>query len=1049
MTESNPVSTVNEDISSTNNAEQQETTTATPTPPTTVTNDESNQEVTVVPTKDTTNENVIDENKTEEKEQILESSSNINTKESESQSKEPSSERQFQDAEKATENDAEVYDDNDSEYEDVDDEEGEEIDEKNHTQVLNKSATEEDDERINIKPRRLPKKRDENEHSEGYEDDDNQNVPNTNAKSNRRGEKKSDKNLEPLDDDNDARNPAYIPRKGKFYEHDDRTNDQSEQPKQETTRNRNRPYRDSDAKWQHDLYYDYEDESHSHQSNYRGQRRGGRFSRGSGGDRGGRDDRNQLHLNDYIPPAQRGRGGGYRQQQLYYDEDNDYRRRAPPYVKSRNDHMNNFEFEDYNRSSYNNNRGRGNRNNYVEQQAPPRRQRRDFEQYQTEEQSIPPRRNQQYTNTTEQTVHRERNFTNTQFQQQRNIPKNNNRDDQKRSTGQTYEVNQDDNNNKNRNQRRENNEPPRRQGRNNRNQQQQQNEPSTTNSNLSAEAPSFERSKRYSNMRSNVSNSGPQQQQQQPPPVQQPQIPMQSYQDQRTGYYDQNHWQQAPPPPTTYLPQQQQMIPAQMYHPQQPIPPQPYYVAPPYQQAAQYVPINYPQGSIPPQVRYIGGEHQRRLLKYLLDENNHNPLERPVYNDSHTLTVTMNMALQQIIDFDEKNEILAISGWIVLTWHDYSLQWKPEEFGNIQAIRIPSTRVWIPDILLYNSADLNFEGIMKTNLVVQSNGINLTTDHSEGQLDAYVQSGEWDLESFIVVRKAVVYECCPTVYPFILFTIRIRRRTLYYVVNVVVPCVLISFMTVLGFLLPPDSGEKLTLQITILLSIVMFSLLIAGIIPASSTALPTIVMYFTTVMCICSMSVFATVMVLVLHHRNAKNHTMPMWIHLYINQYLAWLLCMKRPGHDLSWKGIRHRCSLKNNSIHNHKYSSTPLLENSSKSLLANIMNIDKQTYQKSNNQLLIPIMNHVENSSHNHDTNDVLIPYDMNIYRSDLRMIMYELKFLSDYIRKEEEDDDISQDWKFSAMVIDRLCLVLFSIMTTIFSYVTLFSAPNFLKLR
>jgi len=60
-----------------------------------------------------------------------------------------------------------------------------------------------------------------------------------------------------------------------------------------------------------------------------------------------------------------------------------------------------------------------------------------------------------------------------------------------------------------------------------------------------------------------------------------------------------------------------------------------------------------------------------------------------------------------------------ISGWLVLvcvflflrylskknifqTWHDYSLQWKPEEFGNIQTIRVPSARVWTPDILLYN-----------------------------------------------------------------------------------------------------------------------------------------------------------------------------------------------------------------------------------------------------------------------------------------------------------------------------------------------------------
>jgi nicotinic acetylcholine receptor len=138
---------------------------------------------------------------------------------------------------------------------------------------------------------------------------------------------------------------------------------------------------------------------------------------------------------------------------------------------------------------------------------------------------------------------------------------------------------------------------------------------------------------------------------------------------------------------------------------------------------------------------------------------------------------------------------------------------------------------------------------------------------------------------------------------------------------------------------------------------------------------------------------------------------------------------MKRPGHDLSWKAIRHQ---------NNPISSTPLLENSSKSLLANITNIDDQSYIRTNNQLLIPVINHVKNDN-----------CDMNFSRSDIRMIMSELKFVTDYVRKEEEEDDISQDWKFSAMVIDRLCLVLFTIMTTIFSYVTLFSAPNFFKLQ
>ena len=107
-----------------------------------------------------------------------------------------------------------------------------------------------------------------------------------------------------------------------------------------------------------------------------------------------------------------------------------------------------------------------------------------------------------------------------------------------------------------------------------------------------------------------------------------------------------------------------------------------------------------------------------------------------------------------------------------------------------------------------------------------------------------------------------------------------------------VPCFLISCMTILGFLLAPDSGEKLTLrkckfdekstifiysEITILLSVIMFSLLMAEIMPPSSTAIPIITMYFMCVMCMSTLSVVASVIVISLHFRNAKNYTMPLW----------------------------------------------------------------------------------------------------------------------------------------------------------------------------
>ena len=44
-----------------------------------------------------------------------------------------------------------------------------------------------------------------------------------------------------------------------------------------------------------------------------------------------------------------------------------------------------------------------------------------------------------------------------------------------------------------------------------------------------------------------------------------------------------------------------------------------------------------------------------------------------------------------------------------------------------------------------------------------------------------------------------------------MFEIHLVRRTLYFVVNLIFPCILISFMTILGFSLPPDSGEKIGL----------------------------------------------------------------------------------------------------------------------------------------------------------------------------------------------------------------------------------------------
>jgi len=76
----------------------------------------------------------------------------------------------------------------------------------------------------------------------------------------------------------------------------------------------------------------------------------------------------------------------------------------------------------------------------------------------------------------------------------------------------------------------------------------------------------------------------------------------------------------------------------------------------------------------------------------------------------------------------------------------------------------------------------------------------------------YIESGEWELISVSFERIVGFYPCCPTEpYPSIVFTIHLRRRILYFLFNIIIPCIWLSIICLVGFWLPPDSGEKITL----------------------------------------------------------------------------------------------------------------------------------------------------------------------------------------------------------------------------------------------
>lgn len=160
----------------------------------------------------------------------------------------------------------------------------------------------------------------------------------------------------------------------------------------------------------------------------------------------------------------------------------------------------------------------------------------------------------------------------------------------------------------------------------------------------------------------------------------------------------------------------------------------------------------------------------------------------------------------------------------------------------------------------------------------------------------YYASFIWDVMSVPASRNEVVYPCCPEIYPDITFNITIRRKTLFYTVNLIIPCVAISFLTVLVFYLPSDSGEKITLCISILLSLTVFFLLLSELIPPTSLVIPLIGKYLLFTMILVTLSIIITVVVLNLHNRSINTHTMPRWARVVFLEKLPTYLLMKRPS---------------------------------------------------------------------------------------------------------------------------------------------------------
>ncbi|XP_077985289.1 neuronal acetylcholine receptor subunit alpha-9-like [Glandiceps talaboti] len=304
---------------------------------------------------------------------------------------------------------------------------------------------------------------------------------------------------------------------------------------------------------------------------------------------------------------------------------------------------------------------------------------------------------------------------------------------------------------------------------------------------------------------------------------------------------------------------------------------------------------------------------------------------RPVKDQSNSLLVQHGLRPIQILDIDEKTQTITIKVWLTLTWPDEYLTWSPEVHNNITEFELPVTELWQPDITLYNSVTKEFRRHLDTNARVRYDGViqapmptiihasclmdatyfpfddqecplkfgswsynanlvNLTVDVENVGLERYNRNGEWKLVAMPCNRTQIEYTTGP--YADVTYHVMLSRRPLFYVLTMILPGVLQFILVLVGFYLPSECGERMTLFVTCTLSLMVFLTLISSYMPPNAKFTPYIEQYYIITIAMVVLSCVVSAWTINIHFQGPRCCEVPSWVRLLVLGCLATVLGM-------------------------------------------------------------------------------------------------------------------------------------------------------------
>ncbi|WAR21560.1 ACHA6-like protein [Mya arenaria] len=285
------------------------------------------------------------------------------------------------------------------------------------------------------------------------------------------------------------------------------------------------------------------------------------------------------------------------------------------------------------------------------------------------------------------------------------------------------------------------------------------------------------------------------------------------------------------------------------------------------------------------------GTDVNAVLTKLFVTDGYNKKIRPIKNQSLPVDIPTEFVLNNIIEFDEQNEALKTAGYLFLYWKDEYLAWNPSDFGGVEIIFVPQDDIWKPDVTLANSfktftglgssflnVRLLFDGtifwypfqVLESTCSVdityfpfdiqscdlkftawsyEKDDVDLNLGSNGISLKDYTPNNQWDVVSTssneINTGESAVN-----------FTIKMKRKPNFYILNIVAPVILLSLLNAFTFVLPVASGERAGYSVTVFLSLAVFLTIVASEMPNNSENTSIFSVYLMT------MTTFSTLIVM-------------------------------------------------------------------------------------------------------------------------------------------------------------------------------------------